>query len=313
MVTHPLETLGGIAKLAGVVVIGGYAAPGGGIMAQQNLQSFDKIFGTDLAAVDAGIKQSLIDAGDTLVHGTNEERGEIVGQAIEFIAEIAVGTKGAGAALKSVKAGSMGSKMAKIAGIVDKAGDILKAAGGKIKQWTLNKLPKAIKGIFGKGAIDSFDYKLYKLKEGEKLGDFGEEVAKKYYQSQGYDEFYRVQNPSGNGVDIVARNSQNGDMVKVEVKTTQQGKLWNGGDTKEIPMSKDQRTMGGEDYTNDRLNRAANGDDGYTDGASTDQAKAVKRAQEQAEIDGADIKTEKLDIYVDKDGNLRGNPVPRKW
>ena len=54
--------------------------------------------------------------------------------------------------MKSVKAGSMGSKMAKIAGIIDKAGDILKAAGGKIKQWTLNKLPKAIKGIFGKGA-----------------------------------------------------------------------------------------------------------------------------------------------------------------
>jgi len=60
--------------------------------------------------------------------------------------------------MKSVKAGSMGSKMAKIAGIIDKAGDILKAAGGKIKQWTLNKLPKAIKGIFGKKKVPSYKH-----------------------------------------------------------------------------------------------------------------------------------------------------------
>ncbi|WP_042226286.1 hypothetical protein, partial [Porphyromonas crevioricanis] len=123
-----------------------------------------------------------------------------------------------------------------------------------------------------------FDYKKYRLREGEKLGDFGETIAKDYYRSLGYDEFYAVQNKSGNGVDIVARNSQTGDMVKAEVKTTQQDKLWNGGKTKEIPLSKDQRQMGGKHYTNDRLNRAANGDDGYTDGRSSEQAEMALEA-----------------------------------
>ncbi|GAD08311.1 hypothetical protein PORCAN_1949 [Porphyromonas crevioricanis JCM 13913] len=52
--------------------------------------------------------------------------------------------------------------------------------------------------------------------------------------------------------------------LEKKVIFTQQDKLWNGGKTKEIPLSKDQRQMGGEHYTNDRLNRAANGDDGYT-------------------------------------------------
>ncbi|WP_221620618.1 hypothetical protein, partial [Tannerella forsythia] len=158
-----------------------------------------------------------------------------------------------------------------------------------------------------------FDYKKYRLREGEKLGDFGETIAKDYYRSLGYDEFYAVQNKSGNGVDIVARNSQTGDMVKAEVKTTQQDKLWNGGKTKEIPLSKDQRQMGGEHYTNDRLNRAAKRDDGYTDGRSSEQAKEAIRMQEEAELKGAEVKTEKIDIYVNKEGTLRGNPKVRKW
>jgi len=72
------------------------------------------------------------------------------------------------------------------------------------------------------------------------------------------------------------------NMVKAEVKTTQQDKLWNGGKTKEIPLSKDQRQMGGEHYTNDRLNRAANGDDGYTDGRSSEQAEMALEAQREA-------------------------------
>ncbi|WP_282917782.1 hypothetical protein [Porphyromonas macacae] len=78
-------------------------------------------------------------------------------------------------------------------------------------------------------------------------------------------------------------------------------------------MSKDQRQMGGENYTNDRLNRAAKSEDGYTDGHSSDQAKEALRMQEEAELKGAEVRTEKMDIYVDKDGNLRGNPEIRKW
>ena len=156
MVAHPLDTLGGMATLAGTAIVG-YAQPIPGITPEQRLEAFDKTFGTHLSDVNEGIKQSLAEAGETLAHGSNVERGEVVGQAIEFIAELAVGTKGAGAALKSVKGGSMGAKMAKGAGYVDKVLDITKAAGNTLKKWTLGKLPKAIKGIFGKKRIVPYD------------------------------------------------------------------------------------------------------------------------------------------------------------
>ena len=178
--------------------------------------------------------------------------------------------------------------------------------GGKPKDGTQNGADTA-------SSDTSFDHTKYKLKDDEKLGDFGEDVAADMYKSKGYDEFYAVQNKSGNGVDVVARNSENGNMVKAEVKTTKQDRLWNDGNPREIPMSKAQKEMGGENYTNDRLNRAAKAEDGYTDGVSSQQAKEALKMQEKAELSGAEVKTEKVDIYVDKDGNLRDNPIIREW
>ena len=155
MVAHPLDTLGGLAQLAGVAIVG-YSTPSIATTPEQKLQMFDSLFHTNLSAVDSGIKQSLSESWDTLLHGTNVERGEIVGQAIEFIAEFAVG-KGAGAAMKSAKAGEMG-KMAKLANLADKATDILKATSGKLQKWTLEKLPKSITGIFGKKKVASYQH-----------------------------------------------------------------------------------------------------------------------------------------------------------
>ena len=43
------------------------------------------------------------------------------------------------------------------------------------------------------------------------------------------------------------------------------------------------------------------------------QAKEALKMQEKAELSGAEVKTEKVDIYVDKDGNLRDNPIIREW
>ena len=160
---------------------------------------------------------------------------------------------------------------------------------------------------------EPFDHTKYKLKDGEKLGDFGEDVVADMYKSKGYDEFYTVQNKSGNGVDVVARNSETGNMVKAEVKTTKQDRLWNDGNPREIPMSKAQKEMGGENYTNDRLNRAAKGEDGYTDGVSSQQAEKALEDQREAILNGSEVKTEKVDIYVNKDGTLRDKPITRKW
>ena len=168
-------------------------------------------------------------------------------------------------------------------------------------------------GAASASSDEPFDHTKYKLKEGERLGDFGEDVAADMYKSKGYDEFYAVQNKSGNGVDIVARNSENGNIVKAEVKTTKQDRLWNDGNPREIPMSKAQKEMGGENYTNDRLNRAAKGEDGYTDGVSTQQAEKALEDQREAILNGSEVKTEKVDIYVNKDGTLRDKPITRKW
>ena len=71
--------------------------------------------------------------------------------------------------------------------------------------------------------------------------------------------------------------------------------------------------MGGENYTNDRLNRAAKGEDGYTDGVSTQQAEKALEDQREAILNGSEVKTEKVDIYVNKDGTLRDKPITRKW
>jgi hypothetical protein len=156
MVVHPLDTLGGMATMAGVAVVG-YAQPVlyPFMSPEERLQKFDGFFGTNLAGVNEGLKQSLEETGDKFLHGTNVERGEVAGQAVEFIAELIVGTKGAGAAMKSVKAGSMGGKTAKVAKVANKAADIAKSAGGTVRQWTLEKLPKGFKGIFGKKRVST--------------------------------------------------------------------------------------------------------------------------------------------------------------
>jgi hypothetical protein len=149
LVVHPLDTLGGMATMAGVAVVG-YAQPIPGVSPEERLQKFDDFFGTNLAVVNEGIKQSLEETGDKFLHGTNVERGEVAGQAVEFVAEIIFGSKGAGVAMKAAKTGSMDSKVAKAANMADKVADIVKSADGKVRQWTLDKLPKGKKGIFGK-------------------------------------------------------------------------------------------------------------------------------------------------------------------
>ena len=89
-------------------------------------------------------------------------------------------------------------------------------------------------------------------------------------------------------------------MKKIEVKTTQQERYWADGAKKDIPVSKPQREMGGEDYTNDRLTRAAEQEDGYTDGVSSREAEEAKEALLEAKREGKPIDVEKHDVYVDE-------------
>jgi hypothetical protein len=171
----------------GVAVVG-YAHPIPGVCPEERLQKFDDFVGTNLAVVNEGIKQSLEETGDKFLHGTNAERGEVAGQAVEFVAEIIFGSKGAGAAMKAAKTGSMGSNVANVA---DKVADIAKAADSKVKQWTLDKLPKGKKGIFGKKVILLKDEtKVGTYKELIDAGEVGDNITPHHMPSNEYMKKY---------------------------------------------------------------------------------------------------------------------------
>ena len=116
---------------------------------------------------------------------------------------MAVGAKGAGTAIKAVKGGSMGSKAAKVAGIVEKYANIVKSAGNTLKQWTLQKLPNAIKGIFGKKKPPP---ELPVNATNKQKGNFGEIMSRdnmlenKALREKGYD-LERIGNDAPKGLD----------------------------------------------------------------------------------------------------------------
>ena len=188
---------------------------------------------------------------------------------------------------------------------VGKTGDVKKVKADELD---------APKGNDMKGAkAPTFDYtKARKLKKGEKLGDYGEEIVEDMLRLEGYDTFYRVQNKSGNGVDIVAKHND-GSILKAEVKSTKQDKLWNNGDPKSIPLSKPQREMGGEAYSTDRLQRAVNKDDGYTDGVVDIEARKAQKVIKKAKRNGKEVKNLKFDVYLNKEGKLMSKPIERSW
>ena len=139
---------------------------------------------------------------------------------------------------------------------------------------------------------------------GETLGDFCERVIKEYLKSQGFDKFYEVQNRSGNGVDIIAEKTKTHEVKIIEVKGTQSESKWNEGQSKELPLSKDQKA-GGKTYSESRLNRAKNGDDGWknepeTQANAEDAIDAIERAKKKGTIS-----YEKYDVYVDEQGAIR--------
>ena len=272
----------------------------------------------DYKAAQVENAQVLDAMGKKMDSMTAEEWGDFTGQvAFEVVLEVA--TVGGAAALTTLKAADKGLDVVKAADKLDDLGDTAKGLE-KIQDGSeivihdgLNEFaPQKLGDVVNDANGGIFKLDDYKLKDGQKLGDFGEEVVEDMLRKDGYETFYRVQNNSGNGVDIVAKNA-NGDIMKMEVKTTQQDRLWNNGDPKDIPMSKTQRELGGENYTTDRLDKAAKKDDGYKKGNSSDEAKKAQDAIKDAKADGNKIEHKKADVHVDKDGNLRDKPKSKDW
>ncbi|WP_395344249.1 hypothetical protein PN836_005570 [Ningiella sp. W23] len=249
---------------------------------------------------------------------------EKIGGILAFEILLCVLTAGAGAAVSAASQSKYllkaNSSLQKIATLLKrkklakktspslKQGDNLDVNSAPKQQLELEDKPKVVPN-----KSMPFDYtKARALKPGEKLGNYGESIVEDMLRADGYETFYRVQNKSGNGVDIVAKKA-NGDIIRAEVKTTQQARLWNDGKPKDIPLRGDQKTMGGEAYTTDRLERAINKDDGYTDGVVDVEAEKAQQAIEDALLNDNSVIDKKYDVYVDKNGTLLANPIEKDW
>ncbi|WP_133166782.1 hypothetical protein [Tritonibacter scottomollicae] len=77
----------------------------------------------------------------------------------------------------------------------------------------------------------------------KQVGDLAEDQARRDLVARGYTDQRVIQNPQGNGVDIIARNPETGEVVFGEVKANS------------ARLSPDQSYRGGPDYVKNRLNR----------------------------------------------------------
>jgi hypothetical protein len=142
-------------------------------------------------------------------------------------------------------------------------------------------------------------------------GKCGEALAKEDLIKDGYTDVMEVQNKSGHGVDLMGRNA-NGDVRVLEVKTTD--------GTTAPGLKGDQASMGGKDFTDSRLGRAANGEGHYKNSpeAIANGNKGLKWL-DQAKQQGKTVEYKKHDVFIEdpKKGCIRkkdseSNPWEKK-
>jgi len=115
---------------------------------EERIAGFDESMGTDLTATHEGIKQAASDFWDRKIeNGTAAEGGVMVGETAEFIVELAVGSKGAGAVAKGIK----GS--ATFANLSEKTAKAISTISEFVKTSKLAKFAESIKGIFKVGRV----------------------------------------------------------------------------------------------------------------------------------------------------------------
>lgn len=131
----------------------------------------------------------------------------------------------------------------------------------------------------------------------KQMSDMAEEEARKKFSNDGYEDQLVIQNPQGNGVDLIGRDPTTGKAIFGEVKSNGAG------------MSRDQSGMGGPAYVRDRLNRVVSRSAEWKNAT----AKQVNDAQEALDwLDGeADFKEVKFD--VDPDTGAISNYRERDW
>jgi len=138
-------------------------------------------------------------------------------------------------------------------------------------------------------------------------GKCGEWLAKQDLHNEGYTDIIEVQNKSGHGVDVMGRNA-NGDIKVYEVKTTS-------GNTAP-PLSRDQKEMGGQRYTDSRLGRAA-GAKGHYKNSPAAIANGLK-ARDWLKDAGTKGKTpayKKYEMFIEdpKEGCIKKKAQEKPW
>ncbi|MET4083686.1 hypothetical protein ABIB40_003658 [Pedobacter sp. UYP30] len=148
MATHLGDTVTGLTKMAGIVVVG-YGGPTPLLLLaspDERLKAFDKTFGTTLAPTHEAIGDAIEDGWDKkVVHGTTEERSEVVGQVYEGVLEVAFGTKGTSMVVKGIGTAS------KFALGAERFAVMTEAIANLQKAMKLEALAGKIKGIFKVG------------------------------------------------------------------------------------------------------------------------------------------------------------------
>ncbi len=131
----------------------------------------------------------------------------------------------------------------------------------------------------------------------KRVGDIAEEQARKDLADKGFTDQLVIQNPQGNGVDIIARNPETKNVIFGEVKANQ------------AKLSKEQSFRGGPDFSENRLDRVINKENEWQN-ATPQQIRNAKRAKRWLE-QNPDFKEIKYD--VDRETGEVSNYRERDW
>jgi Holliday junction resolvase-like predicted endonuclease len=139
------------------------------------------------------------------------------------------------------------------------------------------------------------------------VGDAAEAQAKKDLAAKGFTDQKVIQNAQGNGVDIIARNPQTGEVMFGEVK----------GNT--ARLSADQSYFGGPSYVEDRLNRVISRQGEWAGATNAQRAEAadalgwLKQNPKFKEMKyDVDPNTGKASNYRERDWDYEKGKRPKK-
>lgn len=132
------------------------------------------------------------------------------------------------------------------------------------------------------------------------VGGIGEQVVVDRLVAEGYTEVLQIQNNSGHGVDVIARNPTNGHVKCIEVKANSS------------QLSEAQK-LGGEWYVQDRLNRAATGARGYGVPPNPPELPGNARQAQGWIEDAPQVDYEVHRVPVDRTAGTAGTPEVSPW